>query len=221
VKKRDTSDRSGRRYGKLVVIKKSDKPGGSGRTSYVCRCDCGAEKEIRSGNLDSGRVKSCGCLRSQVCGDIHRKHGMAKSPEYRVWKGIITRCYNSNATGYEYYGGRGIRVCEEWRRSFDAFYRHMGPRPTPQHSIERSDPNGDYCPQNCRWATPAEQSINKRNTVSVTFRGETRPLAEWGELARINYETLRIRIKVRGWDVERALTTPSRGVGGLQDRGTT
>jgi hypothetical protein len=117
------------------------------------------------------------------------------------------RCYDPNCSSYSEYGGRGIRVCDEWRDDFTAFIRDMGPRPPHCESIDRRDTNGNYEPGNCRWATRIEQIRNRRNTVFLTFGAETRPMAEWAEIRGIPYKTLRDRIN-DGWSPEMALTVP-------------
>jgi len=130
-----------------------------------------------------------------------------KYPERKVHGHMVQRCTNPNATGYRWYGGRGINVCERWRGSFAAFYTDMGPRPSSKHSIDRVDSNGDYTPDNCRWATAAEQQRNKRSLHKVTYNGESLCLAEWGERTGISRRTIRGRL-VSGWSVDGALTEP-------------
>lgn len=102
-------------------------------------------------------------LRIKKYGDPYftKFHGLSKTDEYRIWKGMKYRCFNSNLTGYKYYGGRGIKVCDEWLKSFKAFYDYMGPRPTKRHSIDRINNSGNYEPGNCRWATQLEQMHNR------------------------------------------------------------
>jgi hypothetical protein len=129
-------------------------------------------------------------------------------PLYVLWTGIKTRCYNPNEKIYPYYGGRGIRLCERWH-NFVAFESDMGPRPSPKHSIDRIDNNGDYTPENCRWATRLEQSGNRRNNIQLTHNGETHHVKEWARRVGLTYETLLVRVK-RGWSTDKALTTPAR-----------
>jgi hypothetical protein len=130
-----------------------------------------------------------------------------KSPEYRCWGHILDRCYRPKTGGYERYGGRGIKVCDRWRHSFENFLADMGTKPSKDHSIDRIDVNGDYEPGNCRWATRAEQDLNRRNTLFVTAMGETLPLKVWSERTGIPYDAMWSRIK-SGWDEERAVTAP-------------
>lgn len=111
----------------------------------------------------------------------NRKHGCCYTPEYKTWEGIKKRCYNRNGKFYARYGGRGIKVCERWLHSFENFAADMGAKPSPEHQIDRINNDGDYAPENCRWATRTEQARNKANSVFVTIAGETMSLAAWYE----------------------------------------
>jgi hypothetical protein len=132
-----------------------------------------------------------------------RRH-FARRAEYIPYLAMKVRCSNPKADAYPWYGGRGIRVCAEWERSFDAFYRDVGPRPSSKHSLDRIDSNGHYEPGNVRWATKAEQARNTSANVRVEFRGETLTLVEWAERSGVPYHTLKQRIAL-GWPMERAL----------------
>lgn len=135
-------------------------------------------------------------------------HGMARYPEYSVWVGIKDRCYNKNAgDNWDWYGGRGIKVCEQWLHSFRNFYEDMGPRPTLEHSIERKDVNGNYEPSNCIWVTMKAQANNRRNHRLITYKGVTRNWQQWSEETGIKYTTIRQRVKL-GWDPEKIITQP-------------
>lgn len=128
------------------------------------------------------------------------------SPEYRAWAALRHRCSNPNFPAYKYYGGRGIAFCERWG-TFENFYADMGPRPSPDHSVERIDNDGNYEPSNCRWATKKEQCRNKRSNRRLVFGGHDRCLEEWAEILQCHRSGLMRRLK-RGWSVERTLTTP-------------
>lgn len=174
------------KQGRLTVIRPSGRDK-FGAVLWLCRCECGAEVEKSSGTLAKG-VKSC----SHACGVAtsnkrRARHGMYRTKEYRTWIAIRARCYNPNTRAYAYYGGRGISVCDTWRRSFDAFLSDVGVAPHPRASLDRIDNNGDYCPDNVRWATPKQQMNNTRANVRVSFRGGHHTLAEIAAIAQIPY----------------------------------
>lgn len=133
------------------------------------------------------------------------KHGMKNIPEYRIWCGIKKRCYNIKDRAYKNYGARGIVVCDEWKNSFEQFYKDMGPRPFAKYSIDRIDNNKGYGPNNCRWASVKEQNQNTRSNINVTFQGKTQCMAAWADELGIRRQTLFSRIEA-GWSVESAFT---------------
>jgi hypothetical protein len=179
------------------------------RTAYPCRCACGTERVVGARHLLDGRSHSCGCYRLERSIAVARTHGATHTSEYTIWLGIIARCKNAKEKAYKNYGARGIRVCPEWRESFEQFIADVGQRPSPNHSLDRIDNNGDYEPGNCRWATDTEQQRNRRGNVRITAFGETVTLAEWSERTGIGGGTIRNRLR-SGWDVEVALTKPTR-----------
>lgn len=138
-----------------------------------------------------------------------RTHGLSGTPEYRVWVDMRRRCYNVKCKHYDNYGARGIIICDRWFNSFENFYSDMGPRPSKKHSIDRIDVDGNYCPENCRWATKLEQDRNKRKTRFIDYNGKQTPVCELAEQFDIDRTTLFDRLE-RGWDIEKALTTPAR-----------
>jgi hypothetical protein len=140
--------------------------------------------------------------------------------EFRIWDGILQRCLNENSPAYQSYGGRGISVCERWRTSFENFFADMGEKPSPLHTIDRIDNNGNYEPDNCRWATKKEQGRNKRNNKRIVFRGEEKTLSEWGEIFGLSSSIIGSRIFRYGWTVEQAITTPLGTNGGYRIKGT-
>lgn len=133
------------------------------------------------------------------------------STEYSTWLNIRARCTNPSNASYERYGARGIRVCERWMADFLNFLEDMGRRPSLDHSIDRIDNDGDYFPENCRWATRKEQCRNRRSSKFLMFRGDEKTAAEWSELFGLSQRTLHYRLK-SGWGVEDALTRPVRGL---------
>jgi hypothetical protein len=164
-------------------------------------CDCGQHRVVRGGELTSGHSRSCGCA---------YRHGMQKTPEWACWQAMKQRCINPLNPSYANYGGRGIVVCDRWSNSFRVFLADMGPRPSPEHSIDRIDNDGPYSPDNCRWATAQVQNNNRRVTRMVEFAGKRQSLATWAREVGIPFDTLVYRYKA-GWAAERMLTTPLRG----------
>lgn len=201
-------DITGRRFGRWKVIKFAAMRGH--RAFWLCRCKCGTEREVVSATLRNGQSKSCGCFLREVAGRHLRTHGKSGTPEYRVWKNLMTRCYNQNCRSYARYGGRGIQVCKRWRHSFPAFLNDMGLRPSPKHQIERKHNDGNYEPSNCRWATDAEQRCNKRTNMILEHDGLRLTAKEWAKRTGIPYSTINQRIRILGWSAERALTTISQ-----------
>jgi hypothetical protein len=144
----------------------------------------------------------------------NHKHGHYKnrkaSPEYSSWRDMIQRCTNKNRKKYRIYGGRGITVCQEWLDSSEAFLAHIGPKPTPAHTLGRKNNNGNYEPGNIQWETQAEQSKNRRTNVYFTIDGETKIMLDWCRLYKVYHGIVHQRLKA-GWPVEEAFKTPANG----------
>lgn len=205
-------DMTGRVFGRLTVIEMA---GESRRQkTWRCRCVCGREKVVLGGNLRSGITTSCGCRQRETLTSNRRKgnkkHGMYGSPEYRVWRAMISRCHDSNTNQYHNYGGRGIHVCDSWRSSFSAFIADMGLRPSADMTIERLNNSEGYSKDNCVWDSKITQGRNKRNNRKITVDGSTRCLSEWAELTGLKRETISRRLAL-GWSPNDAVSVKLRG----------
>lgn len=189
-------------FGKLTVIEYVGKSPGR-HSIWRCVCECGVNKNILGIHLNSGKILSCGCLKAAGLNKTHGHCSQKKRTRtYRSWASMMQRCTNKNYDFWEFYGGRGIKVSEEWK-SFENFLADMGERPE-NCSLERVDRDGNYCVENCKWANPDEQAANRSNNVFIEYQGKKQTLKEWSDQIGIKYETLRRRIK-RGWSLDRAL----------------
>lgn len=210
----------GKRFGRLIVRKLHGRREDNGAAMWECACDCGNVVVEPGHCLRRGQVKSCGCLRKEKgTANLKRmrdagampqlRHGDAKAgreaPEWSLWHAVKGRCDPVRAFPNPDYAGRGIRMCDEWRNSYEAFLAHIGRRPSPTHTLDRIEVNGHYEPGNVRWATKKEQARNRRNSCWIEHNGERVTLAEWAERTGLKNTTIRNRIRA-GWTVHDALT---------------
>ncbi len=200
-------DRIGERFGRLVVIERATSSPKGAR--WICRCDCGNSHLVSASNLRSGSVRSCGCFLRENRSQFATTHGRTKTSEYVIWRTMRARCQNPRRPEYHRYGGRGISVCERWSSSFEKFFADMGPRPSAAHSLDRRDNDGNYEPDNCRWATPQEQYNNRSSCRVVVYCGQQMTLTQAVELAGTSYAAIERRIR-KGWDPILAIETPVR-----------
>lgn len=216
----------GLRYGRLVVLADagwtSPDPSGKRHRLVLCRCDCGNEKIVRYNSLVSGAAgsrhgtKSCGCLQSEngrYQGSLTRDriavHGESHpiTPEYRSYTSMRNRCLNKNNRLYPSYGGRGIRICRRWMKSYLLFLEDMGRRPSLHHSLDRKNNDGNYTPRNCRWATPEQQNRNRGEyNHRVTWNGQTKTISEWASELHIPYHRIWRRLR-SGHEVSEVLSS--------------
>lgn len=187
-----------------------------GKRLWRCRCECGNVVEVESTRLVHRNKTSCGCKTKELQrakAVLRITHGCARtgnpSPEYTAWTAMKARCYNSSTTGYQRYGGRGIKVCARWIVSFQSFLNDMGSRPGPEYSLERRDNDGDYTKKNCCWATKPDQLQNRSSTIRITIAGVTKLRAEWLKEIGIRSAAFRHRLRM-GMTVEQALKLPRR-----------
>lgn len=168
---------------------------------WLCRCDCGTEKVIKGSRIRAKTVKSCGCV---IRG--RRQGSYTHWPEFLVWQRMLHRCSDPKNPSWQRYGGRGIAVCERWKEKFLDFFADMGSRPSPAHSLDRINNEGNYEPGNCRWALPKEQSRNTRTNRIVEAFGLRMTMVEWSEHVGMNRRTLQARLN--RMSPEEALTAP-------------
>ncbi len=197
----------GQTFGRWTVVSRA--PNNKHNLSqWVCKCECDTLRLVTTSNLIFGSSTSCGCYRKELLTKHGHAKGCLRTPTYDAWICMHQRCTNPKNPGYEFWGGRGISVCERWS-SFENFLEDMGERP-PGMSIDRfPDQNGNYEKSNCRWATSAQQNRNTRRNHIVAFNGETHCLTDWAEILGILPSTLFGRLAT-GWSIERAFTTKPR-----------
>lgn len=191
----------GYRQNKLTVIGIVFK---NKRYLWECKCECGNTTIVYPHRMLSGRQKACTCGKSVTFREMHYKHGGAGTRLYEIWCSMRKRCNNPNASRYHLYGGRGIKVCEEWNTfpPFQEWAEKSGY--ADDLTLERQDVNGNYCPENCTWATMKRQCRNRRTNVLIELDGESHTLVEWCEKLGLNYHTVYSRIH-RGSTPEDAL----------------
>lgn len=188
-------DLTGLKFGRWTV--KGLDPKSGKRKYWFCVCDCGNEASVIAYGLRHGKSVSCGCFNREQSSKKHTQHGMYKHPAFQTWRRIRRRCEYEGDVSYPEYGGRGIKVCDEWH-AFEAFWRDMGSTWAPGLSIDRKDPNGHYEPGNCRWATPKEQANNRRaHRLIHTPRGWMN-ISQAAEAFGINRSTIMRRLR-DGW----------------------
>jgi len=198
---------TGQRFSRLIVIervKNHIQPNGSQYVQWLCKCDCGNEVIVLAGHLVSGHTKSCGCLHKEKL----TKHGKSRTKIYQVYRDMKARCYNPNCKPYKNYGGRGIKICNEWKNNFKIFYDWAINNGYQDNlTIDRIDVNGNYEPSNCRWVNKYIQSRNRRTNRYITYNNETHCITDWAEIYGIRKDIIKYRLE-HNWSIEKTLTTP-------------
>lgn len=201
-------DLSGLRFGRLLVQGRHPNNSPRGASMWTCLCDCGEMTITVGSKLTEQRVQSCGCLvkdtAQELAKSLNLTHGHSRTPEYVAWINMKSRCSNPRTMGYEGYGGRGISVDPRWENSFENFLADMGQRPSPDHSLDRREVDGNYGPGNCRWATFDEQQNNKRNSVLFEYQGKSYTRTQLCRLTGVDVKTFQYRINC-GKSIEEAL----------------
>lgn len=181
---------------------------------WNCKCDCGNTSVVCGSRLVKGLTKSCGCLGPKLSSKRNRKHGKSNTRLYKLFYGMRERCYNEQGKDYKNYGGRGIKICDEWLSNPLLFIEWAYKNGyNDKLSIDRIDVNEDYTPNNCRWVSFKKQANNRRNNLIITFEGKTMSAAEWCEFKGWNRHVIPERLR-NGWSLEKAMTTPLRIRGG-------
>lgn len=203
-------DLTGQRFGRLTVIQRSGS-GSGGSAMWRCLCDCGTEVVVIGQSLRQGLTRSCGCYSRDQTRKREYTHGMTGTRLYRIWDGMIDRCYRKSNRYYHNYGGRGITVCDEWRNDFSSFMKWSLSNGYQEClTIERKDNSKGYFPDNCEWISLKEQQYNKRDNHLITYNGVTRTVTEWAEITGINRNTLFARVNRLKWSPEKAIETPAK-----------
>lgn len=207
--KQRVKDLTGSKFGRLTVIGIADT--GTRKTYWVCQCDCGNTKTVRSDSLQEGRIKSCGCLKREqdkknlTVTDAKKKfldrgYKVGGTRLYQIWVGLKGRCFNIHNARYQRYGGRGISVCDEWRNDFSAFHDWaISNGYADDLTIDRINNDGDYCPENCRWTTVKEQCRNRSSNINITIGNSTRTLTEWCEIFELDSAKINSRYNRNGF----------------------
>lgn len=206
-------DITGQKHGRLTALTVSGKRGKEYLWTFVC--DCGLEVERYKSAVINGNTRSCGCLRDEKISQVNKSHSMRQTRFYRIWSSLKSRCNNDRTPTYRYYGARSIRCLwgsfQEFKKDmYPSYCLHVALFGEKETSIDRIDNDGNYCKENCRWATLVEQARNRRSNRIITFEDESKTVAAWAEEKGLKFPTLHKRL-AKGWPVEKALTLLKKG----------
>lgn len=186
---------TGRRFGRLLAVRPHLKKGSNGAV-WECRCDCGNTIIVPAHNLLVSGIKSCGCWKEE-----RNKRRESRTRLYKIWQNMKNRCLNSNVKGFVNYGGRGIKICDDWMDYWKFKDWAINNGYTNNLTIERINVNGNYCPENCKWITLSEQTLNKRNSVLYDYKGKTITLVELSKITGLKYKSLQYHSHKNNLDV--------------------
>lgn len=209
--KQHYKDLTGQKFGRLTVVGIQET--NTRKTYWVCQCDCGNIKVVRSDSLQNGMIRSCGCLKreqNKINLQANHKHKMSHTRPYEIWQGMKKRCYNPNDARYDRYGGRGITVCDEWLHDFAAFYKWaLENGYSDKLTIDRIDNDKGYSPDNCRWVSEKEQSRNRCTNIKIRIGNATKTLTEWCEIFDLDYRVIHARYERNQFSTIDDLFNPS------------
>lgn len=211
---RERENLIGIKSGRLTVIEfyGCDK---CGHSRWLCKCECGNTSIVSGTNIKHEKILSCGCLTKERVSEAKKTHGMSYSPIYPEYRNIKKRCYDETSHNYKWYGGRGIKMCDRWLDDIHNFYNDVSVLPhfrEEGYTLDRIDNDGNYEPENVRWATKSEQCRNRRSNLLYEYDGKVRTLQEISDMTGLPYKVLHKRIKTFGWEPERAFTEKMRKV---------
>lgn len=212
-------DLTGNKYNLLTVLGLSndvyiEPKHGWKYLKWDCKCECGNIISVRTSELKSGKVKSCGCLRDLKSSERAYKHGKSKTRLYRLWSSMKDRCYNPDNARFYRYGGRGIKVCDEWKNDFSTFEKwailngYDESLSSTECTIDRINNDKDYCPENCRWTNSYTQANNRSMCHLIMYNGEAHNITEWSNILGIDRRVLSYRLLSGNWTIEEAFTVP-------------
>lgn len=221
---KEVKDRTGERIGRLTIIKRADDrfdSRGRTRAYWLCECECGTIKEIRGDSLNGNHTMSCGCFHKEQASVALKEiranqavHGDSKERIHNIWYLMKYRCEDPTSPAYRNYGGRGVKLCDEWSDGVNGYFRFkewaLNNGYNENLTIDRINNDGDYSPENCRWADTYTQGNNKRNNIEIEYDGRVQTLSQWSREIGVPMKNLYNRIRVLGWDIERAFTQPYR-----------
>jgi hypothetical protein len=200
---------TGRKFGRLEVKALSDHRAKNNKILWHCVCDCGNETDVLAASLKRMTSQSCGCLRKEMLSQSKTTHGKSASREMRSYSQMKQRCCNKENKDYAFWGGKGVTICDQWLDSFENFLKDMGERPA-NTTLDRKNNDGNYEPNNCRWATQTEQNRNRSNSKNITINNETKPLYVFADLFGVARTAVSQRINQYGWTIAMALLIPTK-----------